>query len=630
MVLFKHGVAYLERSGPASESFELSFRVGDMNDVLKSLAVWVEEGDARLVSVGFDAPEDPEVALAQRGLLLGQGTALDTMLRSLRGRTIEVDDGALTRRGEVLGVQEHEAPHDEKRRTLLLRTGKEEIALVEVSRVRSLRLLEEVSRDRLDFVVAQSQAATAGETRSVRVVLEGTARDLRVAYIVPAPMWRVSYRIVRDAGEAVLMALAIVHNPVDEDLEDVDLTLTTGQPVSFVIDLYHPRMVERPVVEEETRAPSAPTRFERAYDAAMPQAPMLAAAPGGFGPPPPPPAKPAAMIASFGAAAADASAGVERGELFEYRVASRISIRRGGSAMVPLAATRVPAERQRIWRAGTSLHPDIVLSFKNDTGLVLEEGPAVFYDEGVYAGESMLPYSARGVPVKMAFAKDLAVSARQRTATSSVTVSVRLDRQGLVEEQRMEAEHTIEAENDHDEEIELIAELPKIAGRDLADNSPAPVEETASYRRFAFTIPAHGKASLVVREVWPFARRVAFESLTAAQLEQWLRGKYLGDATLAALAGVLARWQRARELEEQRRRALAERDQAYAKQSKISEQLAVLKDTGPEGALRLRYVKELEAEQDRVNAAEALAKQLQEQIDAERAAAQAELAALTG
>lgn len=630
MVLFKHGIAYLERSGPASESFELTFRVGDMNDVLKSLAVWVEEGDAKLVSVGFDAPEDPDVALAQRGLLLGQGTALDTMLRSLRGRTIEVDDGALTRRGEVLGVQEHEAPHEEKRRTLLLRTGKDGIALVEVDRVRSLRLLEEVSRDRLDFVVAQSQAATAGETRAVRVVLEGTARDLRVAYVVPAPMWRVSYRIVRDAGEAVLMALAIVHNPVDEDLEEVDLTLTTGQPVSFVIDLYHPKTVERPVVEEETRAPSAPTRFERAYDAAAPRA-ALAGPPGGFAPPPPPApqAAGAAMMASLGAAAAGASAGVERGEFFEYRVTSRISIRRGGSAMVPLAATRVPAERQRIWRAGTGLHPDIVLAFKNDSGLVLEEGPAVIYDEGAYAGESMLPYSARGVPVKMAFAKDLSVRARQRTTTSTVTVSVRLDRQGLIEEQRMEAEHTVEAENDHDEEVELIVELPKTAGRALADNAPAPVEETASYRRFAFKVPAHGKASLVVREVWPFARRITFESLTAAQLEQWLRGKYLGDATLAALSGVLARWQRARELEEQKKRALAERDQAYAKQSKISEQLAVLKDTGPEGALRLRYVKELEAEQDRVNAAEALAKQLQEQIDAERAAAQAELNALT-
>ncbi len=51
---------------------------------------------------------------------------------------------------------------------------------------------------------------------------------------------------------------------------------------------------------------------------------------------------------------------------------------------------------------------------------------------------------------------------------------------------------------------------------------------------------------------------------------------------------------------------------------------------GPEGALRLRYVKELEAEQDKVNAAEKEARRLQEAILAEQRAAQEEIARLTG
>ena len=131
-----------------------------------------------------------------------------------------------------------------------------------------------------------------------------------------------------------------------------ELTLTTGQPVSFVIDLYHPKNVERTVVEEETRAAAPPTKFERARPARAPapQAPPQAraaahqlvgpplATPAGFAAPPP--ASVATMIDAFGAAAAGASAGVDRGEFFEYRVASRLSIRRGGSAMVPLEATR--------------------------------------------------------------------------------------------------------------------------------------------------------------------------------------------------------------------------------------------------------------------------------------------------
>ena len=56
MVLFKHGVAYLERSGAADGPFELSFRIDEMNDVLKSLAVWVARGDATVGAIAFDKP----------------------------------------------------------------------------------------------------------------------------------------------------------------------------------------------------------------------------------------------------------------------------------------------------------------------------------------------------------------------------------------------------------------------------------------------------------------------------------------------------------------------------------------------------------------------------------------------
>lgn len=639
VVMFKHGVAYLERSGPASGSFELGFRVAEMNDVLKSLAVWVAEGDAKLRSIGFDAPEDPDVALAQRGLLLGAGSALDAMLASLRGRRVEIDLGAAPFRGEVLGVQERAGVHGESRRSLLVRTGVDVVTVVDLEHVRSLHLLEDVSRERLDFLVARSQAATSGETRTVRVNLEGQAADLRVAYVIPAPVWRVSYRVVRDGEGAMLMAFGIVHNPADEDLDDVELTLTTGQPVSFVIDLYHPKNVERAVVEEESRAAAPPTRFERARAKPADEATRLGAR--GFGAPQampapapayaaPPPAGAAGMMDSFVAAGEGASAGVDRGEFFEYRVASRISIRRGGSAMVPLAAVRVPARRERIWRDGTGPNPDLVIGFTNETGLVLEEGPAVVYDEGVYAGESMLPYSARGVPVKMAFAKDLAVRAVKRTTSATVTAGVRIDKTGLFEEQRQEAHHVIEAESDHAEEVELVVEMPKIQGRTLTPESAVPKEETASYRRFAMTLPAHGKASISVIERWPTWRRFALESLAAADLERWLRDKFLDDATFQALSGILARWQRARELQEQKSRVEAEQAQAYAKQTKITEQLNVLKETGPEGALRLRYVKELEAEQDKVNAAEKEARRLQEAILAEQRAAQEEIARLTG
>ena len=52
MVMFKHGVAYLERGGPAEGPFELSFKRDEMNDVLKSLAVATVTA-FQLTSLGF-------------------------------------------------------------------------------------------------------------------------------------------------------------------------------------------------------------------------------------------------------------------------------------------------------------------------------------------------------------------------------------------------------------------------------------------------------------------------------------------------------------------------------------------------------------------------------------------------
>jgi hypothetical protein len=52
---------------------------------------------------------------------------------------------------------------------------------------------EEPSRDDLDYLIDRSRAANAGENRTVRVQVTGAAEDLRVSYVVPAPVWRVSY-----------------------------------------------------------------------------------------------------------------------------------------------------------------------------------------------------------------------------------------------------------------------------------------------------------------------------------------------------------------------------------------------------------------------------------------------------
>ena len=124
--MYKHGVAYLERSGPADGSFELSFRRSDMNDVLKSLAVGVADtgdGAAHVGAIGFETPTDPDRLLAARKLLLTPGEALTDLLNAVRGRSVEISTEGGAHRGEVIGVDESGGAGASRRLLVLLGIG---------------------------------------------------------------------------------------------------------------------------------------------------------------------------------------------------------------------------------------------------------------------------------------------------------------------------------------------------------------------------------------------------------------------------------------------------------------------------------------------------------------------------
>ncbi|MCA9712140.1 MAG: DUF4139 domain-containing protein, partial [Myxococcales bacterium] len=69
-----------------------------------------------------------------------------------------------------------------------------------------------------------------------------------VSYVVSAPMWKPTYRVVlpeSGKGPALLQAWAVVDNVSGEDWSDVRLALTSGEPIAFRYDLHTPRTVDR-------------------------------------------------------------------------------------------------------------------------------------------------------------------------------------------------------------------------------------------------------------------------------------------------------------------------------------------------------------------------------------------------
>jgi hypothetical protein len=624
LVVFKHGVAYLERGGPASGPFELSFRRDEMNDVLKSFAVWVADGEGTVGAATFEAPEDPAKELAERGLLLEPGTAFRGLLQALRGRRVVVDVGGNTQTGEVIGVDRDQDGEGRVHERLLIRDGDGQVALLDAHVIRRVALDEETSRADLAWLVDKSRAANDREHRRVRVDLSGTVEDLRVAYTIPAPMWRVSYRVVaNDDDDVTLMAWAIVHNPADEDLEGVSLTLTTGQPVSFVTELYQPRTVARARLEESDRAVASPRKIERAKrtrSGGPPPPPQMRAAPAPAAPAPGgmvthqySAAEEAATIGVDAAFAAEVDSG-DRAEHFEYRVGRPVTLKRGGSAMVPILSAEVKTKRERIWRDGQGPAPDIVLRFDNTSNAVLEEGPSVIYDGGSYGGEAMVPYSARGAEVRLPFARDLAVR-----CSRSVENSVRLDGiriKGLVawERHQRRDSHTLVVESDHDEPVTVIFEVPKRTGHEVVEGL-SPVEETTDHWRFAVEAAPRETTEATFVERWLHDYRLNMERLDMHRFKTWAAADKLDPATSGTLRGVMQTWQQATDLESQAQDFDQEMAALTAQAEAFKEQLGVLRSDGEEGALRMRWVHELSQLVDRQKAIYAEQKRLRAEAE---------------
>ena len=151
--------------------------------------------------------------------------------------------------------------------------------LADVQRVRYLNPQVESEVRRALETLAQSHDA---RKRAVSLRFAGDGkRRVKVGYVVEAPVWKTSYRLVLPAeGEKAderpyLQGWAVVENATEEDWRDVRPSLVSGRPISFRMDLYTSLYADRPVVQHELFGGLRPV----AYGGAMmePQKAVLSA-----------------------------------------------------------------------------------------------------------------------------------------------------------------------------------------------------------------------------------------------------------------------------------------------------------------------------------------------------------------
>jgi len=655
LTLYKHGVAFVERQGQFSgEALSLNFRASEVNDALKSLLA-IDHGGGQVLGIHYDTPADRQTRLAAGPINLSDKHSLLDLLRALRGSRVRLVVDAygtseeLT--GRLIGV---DVPRPKSSEMIGVATVLDDstgaVQTVGVGNVRQVFILEERAAQDLRYFL--DTVRSEDTHRSITVRLSPGDHDLTVSYLVPSPTWRVSYRLVAETadgstasagpagapagtgGNLLLQGWGLFDNPLEEDLQDVSVTLVAGQPISFVYDLATSRIPERPVVEDNARVAAGPVAFEAGvttlaelappadWDAARRPPRPAAAAPAFMR------SRAAAPSIEYASKQAIAATATGLAELFQYEVLPPVTVGRGASALVPILSTQLPYRRRLLYNeqklAG---HPVATLSFGNATGLVLERGPVTVLEDGAYHGEAIVPFTRDGAEVHVAFAVELGIAVTLTREVSTQLAGIRVSGALLHQQQATVTRTIYRLENRLPSKQTVILEHPIDAGAELVEPN-APEEQTAEWYRWTVSCPAHRATVFAVSQ-----RRYQWQTSQVLdqsyeQLAEFLRRRWLDRSTLDRLRGLLdAKAAMARNAEE-RSRLQGERDGVYAREEQLRKNIGTLGAGGDEGVLRAEALVRLRTCEHRVEDIGASLSALEEQDRAHQAAIQTELGRL--
>jgi hypothetical protein len=432
--LYTSGIGFFQREGQVDGTahIDLTFPIEDVNDLLKSL-VLRDLGGGQIRAVGYDSKDPVEKALHGYVIDLSGNPSYGQILNQARGEKVELTwlaaeaKVASTVAGTIVGVEKQRIPLKEpgiaEREFLNLwsEKGLQSIQLAEITQIRFLNTFINSEVEQALAVVSQSRDV---QQKTVRFYFAGKGkREVQIGYVVEHPVWKTSYRLVLDTkGKAYLQGWAIVENPTNEDWNDVNVSLISGRPVSFKMNLYEPLYVDRPLVELERFANLRPRIYEGDLEEtgkvdALKERQQAEQKKGLPSPAAPGFARSAksdmAMDKGFAGEAFQSTTqavaqGGKLGDQFQYIIEHPVSLPRQKSAMLPIVNKDIGGIRVSIFNEkNLPTHPMLGLKLKNTTDLHLMQGPITVLDQGGYAGDALLDDLQPGEERLLSYAVDL-------------------------------------------------------------------------------------------------------------------------------------------------------------------------------------------------------------------------------
>ncbi len=662
VVMFNSGVGYFARSGEVEGDarVDLTFPETDINDLIKSMTLQDFSG-GKVTAVSYDSREPVSRTLASYAINLNSQPSLAGILTQARGEKVEVtmqpgntaQPGNLT--GTIVGIETQKIPAgqtviDATVLTLLTGEGMRSVKMADVQRVRFTNpVLENELKRALDTLALSHDNLK----KAVSMHFSGDGkRKVKVGYVIEAPIWKTSYRLVLDKdAKPYLQGWAVVENTTDEDWGGVKMALVSGRPISFKMDLYNPLFIQRPTVEPELFRSLRPVAYEGGYkdsnnerlaqaekakQSGGPMAGRGAGKPGAAAGYSAGEAKGEAEsdrkslrdsvngIASgrdkeFAAdlaarmdlgAVASAATASKLGDFFQYLIDQPVSLARQKSALLPIVGKDIDGTRVSIYNPSVQAkHPLLGLRFKNTTGANLSQGPVTVFEGSTYAGDARFLDISPNDERMIAFAIDLGTEVIPQNGPGSIKITNVKAQKGIVHISRQVREEKVyKISNKSDTARTLVIEHPNRTNQQfkLVDTAKH-IEETDGLWRFETKVEAGKSGEFKVTEQKNLGDQITLTNSADDQI-RWvinlseaspaLKAKLTDALTLKATWDVIRR-----ELTQVR----ADSARITADQDRIRKNL---RETPKEADVYGEYLKKLSAQEKEIDALTAQEKKL--------------------
>jgi hypothetical protein len=663
VMLSAGGVAYLEYEAEVTDNAELTLDVPltQVDDVLKSIVVYDNKGGIGSAQL---AGLDPSSQIFND--LPFAANALDSpaaLLNALQGAEIKIG-ASRPIVGRLLQVVPETVQIGERgtiirnRVSVLTSSGLQQFMLEDAD---SVGFVDPALQAQVDKALNDIATHRAKDRRQIVFKTQGNGtRTLRVGYVVAASLWKANYRVTLPqdlkADKGHLQGWAVLENMSGQDWKGVELTLLSGNPVSFRQAIYQAYYVTRPEVPVEVLGRVLPkpdtgvvseqesSNQEKRSATEHRDRTQVFRFGGGtsFGGEPAAAPKPQYALAPSAMpgrsvdadqpliSRAQGTAEAEEGATqVSFRIPAAISIGSGQSALVPIVERDLPIERLALFQFSTSTtRPFASLRLRNDAAIGLPPGVLTIYEQtsagATYVGDARLAPFPAGESRLVSYAVDEKTKVSQELESTraiskaaiaqGVLVLTRTQRQAIV--YRIAAPAT--------EDRRLIIEYPKAANWTLVE--PAKSESTASAYRITVDLKAGDAKTVTIRLEAPMMETLRVSDMSKEQIALVTSA----DSIAPAIKSAFAELARLRRTVDDKQTAEAELDRKLgalqSDQSRIRDNIGKI---GPDSALYKRYLEKLTEQETQFETLQAAATKAASDTQAARAVVDGFIAKMT-